>query len=166
MQAQQLIGGNFCLSKAGITGLSGAATTFTTANAVVYSIAGKAFSKTAVAGGATPTVDGVTGNPITLTAGKGTGVLWCLDAAGAVKAVQGSVETLDASGNFQFAAPSFPSLPDTLTAFAYSIHKAGRADSAAPLVGTFTFGSSNWNTTGMTHSAADLIALPNRPQSA
>jgi hypothetical protein len=165
MQSQQLIGGNFCLAKAGLTGLSGAATTFTTASAVLYSIIGKALSKSAVAGGATPTTDAVTGNAITLKAGQGTVVVWALDASGNVKAVQGSVETVDQAGNFQFAPPQFPSLPDTLTAFGYSIHKANPATHATPFAGgTWTFGTSLWNVTGTVHTANDLIAIPNRPQ--
>lgn len=166
MQAIQLVGGNFCLSKAGLTGLSGAATTFTTANPVTYAITGKAYTKAAVAGGATPAVDGVTGGQITLKPGFGTVVVWALDAAGNVKAVQGSTEALNQAGTFQFAAPQFPSLGDDLTPFAYSVHKAGAANSATPLVGTFTFGVSNWNTTGVTTTVTDVIALPNRPQAA
>lgn len=164
MQSQQLIGGNFVLGKAGITGLNGAATTFTLATAIIYALAGKAFSKATVAGGATPTADAVSGAPISIKPGQGTVVLWCLDAAGNVKAVQGSTETIDASGNFTIAPPQFPNLPDTLVAFAYSIHKGGAANSATPLVGVWTFGVSNWNTVGTTHLATDLIALPNRPQ--
>jgi len=125
MQSQNLFGINACLAKAGLTGLSGAATTFTTANALVYAIGGKAYAKAAVAGGASPVVDGVTGLPITLVANKGTVIVWALDAAGTVFAVQGSTEALLPSGNFMLAAPQFPSMPDTLTPFAYSITKAG-----------------------------------------
>lgn len=155
-----------CLAKAGLTGLSGAATTFTTAAAITFAIGGKLFSKAAVATGVTPTTDAATGTAITLTAGFGTVVVWALDAAGTVLCFQGSKEVLDPSGAFRFAPPSFPSLPDTVTAFAYSVHKAGAVGSAAPLVGTFTFGVSNWNTTGMTHTAQDVANLPARPQSA
>lgn len=158
MQAQNLIALSIVLAKAGLTGLSGAVTTFTTASAVVYALLGKAFSKAAVAGGATPTVDFVTNKAITLVAGFGTVVLWCLDAAGNIRAVQGSTEPLDASGVF-VNAPQFPALPDTLVPFAYSVHKAG-----ATTVGTWTFGVSNWNATGLSHVAQDIIALPNRPQ--
>lgn len=166
MQAQNFIGGNIVLAKAGITGLSGAAITFTTANAILYALTGKAFSKAAVAGGVTPIADAVTGLPITVAPGKGTNVLWCLDAAGNVKCVQGSTELLDQAGNFQFAVPQFAGVPDTLVPFAYSIHKAGGATSATPLAaGTvWTFGVSNWNTVGMTHSAQDILMVPNRPQ--
>lgn len=162
MQSQQLVGLNFCLGKAGLTGLSGAATTFTTANAFNFSINGKAFAKAAVAGGATPNVDFITGLPIILSAtalqGKGTVVVWCVDAGGVVRAVQGTTENIDASGNFLTAAPQFPAFADNLTVFAYSIHKA--AAGAAP----FTFGVSVWNLAGLSHTLADLITLPSRPQ--
>lgn len=168
MQAQQLIGGNFCLAKAGLTGLSGAATTFTTAAAVLYSIMGKAYNKATVAGGATPTTDAVTGLPIVIKPGQGTVVLWCLDAAGNVKVLQGSVETVDQAGNFQFAPPQMPSIPETLTVFGYSVHKGNPANAVTPLAAgtTWNFGVSNWNVAGTTHTATDLIALPNRPQTA
>lgn len=163
MQSQQLIGGNFVLGKAGLTGLSGAATTYSIGTAIVFALAGKALSKATAAGAATPTTDFVTGNPITVVAGKGTAVLWCLDAAGTVRAVQGSTELLDAANNFQFAAPQFPSVPDTLVPFAYSIHKGGNVPGAL-LAGTWTFGVSNWNTANTFHTVNDLIAIPNRPQ--
>ncbi len=89
MQSQQLVNGNFVLGKAGLTGLSGAATTFTTGKAFDFAIGGKAGSKAAVAGGATPTTDAITGRPITISPGKGTIVLWCFDAAGNIKLVAG-----------------------------------------------------------------------------
>jgi len=159
MQSQQLVGANFCAVKAGLTGLSGAATTFSTgATAVQYAVGGKAFTKATVTGGATPTTDAVTGTAITLTANQGRAVVWCLDSAGAVKAVAGPVVNLDSAGNF-LLAPEFPAIPDTLTPFAYTLHKAG-----STLSGTWTFGTSNWNTTGMTHTVVDVLVLPNRPQ--
>lgn len=158
MQAQNIVGGNYAVSKAGLTGLSGAATTFTTAAAVLYALGGKAYSKAAVAGGATPTVDGITGAAITVAAGYGTNVLWCLDSSGNVRAVQGSIEKLDAAGKFKFAPPQFAILPDTLTAFAYSVHVNLATGSL------FTFGVSNWNQTGMTHYVQDVLTVPVRPQ--
>jgi hypothetical protein len=161
MQAKNLFGINMCLAKAGLTGLSGAATTFTTAVAITYSVHGKAFSKAAVAGGVTPVVDFVTGLAISLLMNQGTVVVWCLDAAGNVAALGGSIEALDQLGNFKSGYPAFPSVPDHLTAFAYSHHKAG-----STAVGTWTFGVSNWNATGLTHTSQDVITLPSRPQAA
>lgn len=155
MQAQQFVGGNYAASKAGLTGLSGAATTMTTAAAILFAIGGKAFSKAAIAAGATPTVDAVTGAPITLAPGKGTNVLWCLDAAGNVRLVQGSVEDLDGA-KFKYAPPQFANLPDTLAPFAYSIHTNTGA--------AFTIGVSLWNQAGATHAVQDILTVPARPQ--
>lgn len=160
MQASKLFGMNLCLVKAGLTGLSGAVTTFATGVALIVSIMGKAVSKVAVAGGVTPTVDAITGKAITLVANQGTVVVWAVDKDGNIKVIQGSVEAMD-GGLFVTSYPLFPLVPDTLTPFAYSIHKADKT-----VVGTFTFGVSNWNTAGTSHAATDVIALPPRPQAA
>lgn len=159
MQSQIPVGGNYVTTKAGLTGISGAATTFTTANAQVAAIQGKAIAKAAVSGGTSPIVDGVTGLAITLVLNQGTVVLWCLDASGNVKAVKGSTEVMDAAGLFALNAPQFPTLPDTLVPFAYTLHKGG-----ATVSGTWTFGVSNWNATGMTHVVVDILTIPTRPQ--
>jgi hypothetical protein len=158
MIGKKLVGAFIALAKAGLTGISGAATTFTTGVVVPYAINGKAYSKAAVAGGTTPVTDFVTGAAITLLANFGTVVVWALDAAGNVRVIKGSTEPLDAAGNF-LTAPQFPNMPDTVTAFAYTVHKAGSTAS-----GTFTFGVSNWNTTGTSHAVQDVITLPDRPQ--
>ena len=124
MQSNQLVAGTMCFAKAGLTGLSGAATTFTTGVAVLYSLLGKAFNKAAVAGGATPTLDAITGKAITILPGFGTVILWCLDAAGTVKLVQGSVEVLDKDSNgFAAAPPQFPLLDDTAGRLRRSVYK-------------------------------------------
>lgn len=158
MQSQSFIGGLIVLSKAGLTGLSGAATTFTTGASIVYGIYGKLFTKTAVAGGATPTVDAVTGQAITLKAGYGTNLLWTVDAAGNIGVVQGSVEQLDNANLFKFAAPQFAGLPDNLVPFAYSVIKNAATGTL------FTVGTSTWNQAGITVTAQDIFAIPNRPQ--
>lgn len=158
MYAQKLNGANFVTTKAGLTGISGAATTYTTGVTVPFSLLGKAYSKAAVSGGASPTTDAVTGAAITLAINKGTVVLWCWDASGNPKVVQGTTENLDASGLFINSAPQFPDLPDTLAPFAYHVLKNGATGSL------FTFGTSNWNATGMTHAVQDILLLPTRPQ--
>jgi hypothetical protein len=160
MQAKQIFGANFATTKAGMTGISGAATTFTTANAVIFAIGGKAYSKAAVSGGTTPTTDGVTGAAFTaLVANQGCTFVWCLNAAGDINVVQGGVDELDVDGNFKTGRPQFPILPATLTPFAYQVTKAGSTTAAA-----WTFGSSNWNTTGLTHTVQDVLVMPDRPQ--
>ena len=150
---------NMAFTKAGLTGISGAATTYSTgSSAQIYCINGKAYSKAQVSGGTTPTTDAASSAAITLTANYGTVVVWTLNSAGTVAVYKGSTESLDSAGNF-LRAPSFPTLPDTVTAFAYTIHKGGSTTS-----GTWTFGSSNWNAAGLTHTVVDICALPDRPQ--
>ena len=88
--------------------------------------------------------------------------VWCYDgssttAATAIKVVQGSVESLDVSGTF-LKAPDFANIPDTLCPFAYSIVRNGSTGSA------WTFGTSNWNATGITLAHQDVMTLPGRPQ--
>lgn len=162
MYAKYILGGIFNTVKAGLTGISGAATTFSTgATALMFAIGGKAVTKAQVSGGATPTTDAVTAAAITLVANQGRAVVWCFDSAGAIKAVAGPVVALDSSAAFiDGQPPLFPAyIPDTLCPIAYTLHKAGSTTS-----GTWTFGSSNWNATGLTHTVVDVLVLPDRPQ--
>lgn len=160
MQTQDL-GGNIATTAGAFTGTSafGANTTHATTNTINYAIDGKFYTKTAITGGTTPTTDAATGAAITLTANYGTVVVWALDSSGNVKVYKGETVPLDAAGNF-LDAPEFPgTIPQTVTPFAYHIIKAGSTTS-----GTWTFGSSNWNATGLTHAARDVAFLPSRPQ--
>ncbi len=159
METENLNGVTMALAKAGLTGISGAATTFST-SACGYAIDGKAFGALANSGAATPTADAVTGGQITLAASQAVIVVWAFDSSGNVRVIGGPVVALDLQSNFVLA-PSFgPVALDTYCPFAYTLHKAD-----GTLSGKFTFGSSNWNTTGLTHIVQDLIALPPRPQS-
>ena len=136
----------------------GANTTYATTATINFAIKGSfATAKTAVTGGTTPTTDGNTAAAITLTAGNGTVVVWGMNSSGTVSVYQGSTTALDASGKFVLA-PQFPPIPDTICPFAYHVIKA---DSTAS---TWTFGSSNWNATGLSHSAVNVMTLPARPQ--
>lgn len=157
---QQFKGMTGALGLWGLTGISGAATTYSTsATTMPFSILSKAFSKATVAGGASPTTGAVSAVAITLTANFGRVVVWGLNAAGTVQVIEGARQALDTSGNF-IIAPQFPALPDTFCPAAYHIMQAG-----ATAVGTFTFGSSNWNATGMTHTVVNCaLGLPTRPQ--
>lgn len=160
MDAKRIFGLTLMMVKAGLTGISGAATTHSTGSTTLqYSIGGKAYSKAQISGGTTPVVDAVDGSAITLTANKGRAVVWCLDSSGNVKLVAGPVQDLDSAGNFM-VTPQFGPVPlNTLCPFAYTIHKGG-----STLSGTFTIGSSNWNTTGHTVAVVDIMNLPDRPQ--
>lgn len=146
--------------KAGLTGISGAATTYTTsATTLQYCVQGKAATKAQVSGGTTPVTDAVTAAAfVGLTASKGCVFVWGLNLAGTQVVAQGSIGPLDASGAF-IDAPNFPMLPDTFCPIAYQVVKAG-----STTVGTWTFSSSNWNATGLTHTVVDVFTLPERPQ--
>ena len=147
--------GNFTL-----TGITGAATTHSSA-AMAYSIRGICYSHATDSGVATPTVDFVTNAAITLTANKARVVVFGLDSGDAPRIVAGPIVDLDSAGNF-LQTPQFPDIPDTLCPCAYVVMKGG-----STLSGTFTVGSSNWNTAGMTFSVKNVAPyLPDRPQTA
>lgn len=164
MDSLQQIPLTLCTSKAALSA-SGAATTWSTTGATLYAIKGKAYTTSAASGAASPTTDAATGTTFAskpLAANTGTVFVWCYDgssttAATAIKVVQGTVEALDVSGNF-LKAPDFSNIPDTLAPFAYSIVRAGSTAS------NWTFGTSNWNATGITVAHQDVMTLPGRPQ--
>ena len=147
-----------CLSK--VTLAAGTTTTISTTGTTTYAIKGKAYTKSAITNGATPTTDGATGSAFTgITANQGTVVVVGLDSSGNIKAMQGSVESLDSSGSF-IKAPQFPVIPDTVCPIGYIVLKGG-----STLSGTWTFGSSNLSgVTGMTYTFVDVVTLPERPQ--
>jgi hypothetical protein len=154
-QANELFGTNITVGKAGLTGITGAATTYST-SAVVYSIRGKAYSKAAVSAGSTPDIDYETKAPIVIASGFGTVVVWAFDPAGTVRAYKGSTVELGTDGNF-IVPPQFPELDNDATAFAYTVHKKTGT-------GPWTFGVSNWNAAGAAHFIQDVVVLPDRPQ--
>lgn len=148
-----------CLSK--VTLAAGTTTTISTTGTTTFAIKSKAYTKAAITNGATPTTDALTGSAFTgITANQGTVVVIGLDKDGNIKAAQGSVESLDVSGNFVLA-PSFPNIPDTMCPIGYIVLKGG-----STLSGTWTFGSSNLSSvTGMTYTFVDvLLGMPERPQ--
>lgn len=157
MQGMDLRGTNFCTTS-GLLTATGAVTTYDTTVAINYVLNGKIAQKATVATGATPTTDFVTGAAITLTANFARCVLWGLIAGGTVKALAGPIVAWD--GNAFQINPPFPPVPDTFVPFAYQIIKAG-----STTVGTWTFGTSNWNATGVTNVIVNVAVLPDRPQS-
>lgn len=154
-------GATFHSVKAGLTGISGAATTYSTGTALYCAIRGKAYTLATVSGGATPTTGAVSAAAITLTASQARHVVWALNTSSAVVVIEGPVVSLDANNAYvDGQPPAFPDVDLSLYApFAYTLHKA-----SSSLSGTFTFGSSNWNTAGMTHTVVDVLAMPDRPQ--
>ena len=150
-----LQGGNVTLVKAGLTGLSGAATTFST-NALTFAIGAKVPAAKTFTTAATPTTDASTGVAFKpLVANQVCVFLFGVDAGGNAKVAQGqAVPWTDTSANS--TAVPFPSLPDTVAPFGYAVIKAGSTTS-----GNWTFGSSNWNATGIVvDTPVDIIAPP------
>ncbi len=156
MQGLDFRGMNFATTS-GLLTATGAETVYDTTVTIAYCVNGKALTKTAVTDGTTPTTDGVTGvAPATLTANTARVAVWCLNASGTVSVVHGPNVAWD--GTNADPMPQFPSIPDTLTPFAYQVLKAGST------AGTITFGTSNWNATGFTNAIVNVMVLPDRPQ--
>ena len=139
------VDGTQTFSLAGLTGLSGAVTTFSTAALTLqYSIKGKSYAKAQVSGGTTPVVDFVTGVAFKAQAiSTACTYVWGFDAAGTIRLIQGViVPWTDTSANS--TAVPLPQFPDTFCPFAYSVIKNGTTGSA------FTIGTSQWSQTGIT----------------
>lgn len=158
MDALQQVPMTLCTTKAGLA--VGTTTTLTTANASLYSIIGKAYSKAAASNAATPTTDGTTAAafvPVAVNFGCAFAIGY--NAAGTLTVCQGIQLPLDSSGNF-ISAPQFPAVPDTVCPVGYMITKVGSTGSA------WTFGTSNLAgpPAGVTHTLVDVMTLPGRPQ--
>lgn len=158
MEYMNLNGTTFATGKAGLA--AGTTTTSTVANQTDFCIDGKAFRKATASNAATPTLDAVTGLAFpSITANQGTVVVYGLDASGAIKCSQGTIEPLDVQGAFT-KQPNFPTTIGTVCPIGYLVLKGG-----AGLVGTFTFGTNNLSgVTGMTYTFTDVMVLPSRPQ--
>ena len=158
MEYMNLNGTTFATGKAGLA--AGTTTTSTIANQTDYCIDGKAFRKATASNAATPTADAVTGAAFpAISANQGTVVVYGLDASGAIKCAQGTIEPLDVQGNFT-KQPNFPTTISTVCPIGYLVLKGG-----ATLVGTFTFGTNNLSgVSGMTYTFTDVMVLPSRPQ--
>jgi len=147
------------LGNATLTAQTAGATTFSTL-AFAYAIKGVAYTNAAVTTTAlTSTNDLITGVPTTFTAPasgyyQSAVLMWCVNAAGDERVVLGPKKTY-AVGDTD-ARLEFPNVPDGYVPFAYNTLRAGSTVS-----GTWTLGSSNWNATGMTASAAvNLCTIP------
>lgn len=162
MQADFLSGGTFATTVAGLTA-TGGVNTFSTANVLHYSIDGDAFTKAAVTNAATPTVDVVSGKAITLTAGNAIAVAWGINDAGnffviGSKPVVWDGGTVAPSFGFGNQVPETPQFERPYAMFAITMLKASSA-----LVGTWTFGTSLWNATGLTVAHHNVLLPPPRP---
>src|SRR5215217_2503163 len=89
----------------------GTTTTMTIANDVQYCIKGKGYKKTAASNAATPTTDAATAAAFTaIGLNKAGAFAICLDSAGAIKVVQGSIVDYTDAGDFALA-PQLPLVP-------------------------------------------------------
>jgi len=158
MEATALRGLTMAFNSSVLTA-TGAETLHDSTVAMNFCIDGKVYQKSGTnANQVTPTTDHSTGADFkTLSASKGCVMVWCYNASGTVKVVQGEVTDLAADGSF-VVAPEFPLIPNDVCPFAYQILKAGST------AGTITFGTSNWNATGFTNAIVNIAALPSRPQ--
>ena len=152
----QNAGMTLCTAKAGLA--EGTTTTFTRAADVEGFIRGKWATPLASASNqASPTTDWA-GNAFTaLTANQGCIFVYCIVAAGTIAIVQGEVADVDDDGAFVIS-PQFPAIDDTLLPFGYAVVKLDNTASA------WTIGTTNWTSTGVVATHADIACLPDRPQ--
>jgi hypothetical protein len=172
-------------TKAGLA--AGTTTTITQslaggATANIIAIGGKQYSVAALSNTASPTTDYTTGNTFAvIPPGYGAAFVIGFDSSGNLKVIgpntpvspannpnSANIVPLDASNNF-INAPEFTAMgpgpsgsPPTFNNFCpigYVVVK-----NAASNGSNWTFGSSNWNATGLTSTFVDCATLPGRPQ--
>ncbi len=113
-----------------------------------------------------PTTDVVTGASFkALLADQACTFVFTLDGSGSHGVAQGPLpisptttgtqRNVDDNGNYS-APPQFPSIPDTLTPFAYAVIRAQSTVAAAGWV----FGTGLWNATGIVIAGVDDITAP------
>lgn len=160
MLTQELRGNTFATSS-GVLTATGAETVHDTTVTITFCINGKAYTKTAITDGATPTTDHNTGAAFTaipIGGGYGYALVWALNASGTMKLMQGALSAWD--GTSFDPPPAFPTIPDDVCPIAYQLIKGGSTVAAAWLPGT-----GNWNATGITSDVPDnVLVLPSRPQ--
>lgn len=158
MNRYDIGGQTFCTAKAALA--VGTTTTLTIGTTTPYCIRGKAYSKAAVSNTASPTTDAATGSAFSaVPVGYGCAFLLGVNAAGTVKAVQGTIVPLDVSGNF-INASNFGGMPEDFCPMGYVTVKVGSTGAA------WTFGVSNFSgpPTGVTFAFQDCMSIPDRPQ--
>ena len=147
--------------------VAGTTSSYTTTAITSASINGKFATALAVqTNAASPTLDVTTGVAfLPLTPNKATVLVWGINAAGAIRVAQGSIEDTATGvttvvGAF-VNAPDYPDLPDDFVPMGYQLVRT------APAAATFTPGSSSWAASGVTCSVIQNVAtLPTRPQTA
>lgn len=145
----------------------GTTTTLSQTNAATYAIKGKLYAQaSAWSNTATPTKDWATGNAFNvIAANQGSVFAVGLDSTKTMRVIQGTIEALDTSGNF-IRAPMFGGLgpvgqgstDNDFCPVGYIVVKNGSTGS------NWTFGTNNYNATGITFTCVDVATLPDRPQ--
>ncbi len=140
----------------------GAETDYDTTTTIEYAINGDGYRVTAITNGnPTALTDANTGNAyVALAINQGCCFVWGFNAAGTVVVAQSEIKALDAvTAEFlKGLQPQFPVIPDTMCPFAYQVVKNDSTGSA------YTWGTGNWNQTGITDLIVDIHALPDRPK--
>jgi len=155
-------GATINLSNAGL--IAGTTSTYTTGATTAHVINGL-FGTTLAAqtNTATPTTDVNTGAAfIGQTDDTACCYVFGVNAAGAIKVAQGEIVATQigvttTAGDF-IVAPPFADLPDDFCPIGYCIIRT------APSAATWTFGSSNWDASGITDTFKNVCTLPRRPQ--
>lgn len=161
MQQPDLANLNFSLTKAGLTGISGAVTTYSTgASGVLQCFGGKLILKAQDSGVAMPTLDAVTAKAFNaVSPNQGCTLIFGYTTAGAIQVAQSNIVSLDPNGNFIGWAPQEATLPDSICPFSYVVVKNGATGTL-----NFTPGTTVWNQTGMSYSVQDIAYVTGRPQ--
>lgn len=148
------------MGKAGVV-VDAGATTYDIVTAFDFCVDGKAFTKATVSNGATPTLDGTTGAAFTAVLPDEACILvMALDAAGVVSVHQGPKVTVDGTSDELDFAAQLPMVDlSVYCPFAYIKYQTAGTSAA----GGLRPGTDNWNATGLTSTAVDLIAYPARP---
>lgn len=159
MEAYGLRGVTMALGNAGLN-LDTGATTYDLANGIDFAINGKAYTKSSVSNGTTPTTDGDSAALTDLSEDEGAVYVLTLDSSGTVDVWQSEIGELDSAGNFKDGElPGFPYVDLTLYCpIAYIVVQCEAS-------GGFVFGTTNWDATDITSTGVDVITLPQRPQS-
>ncbi len=124
--------------------------------------------QTALTNATLPTTDYNTGlafkNLVGVASGGGQGTVVVYgyleggaDGIASVKCMMGSVEALDAAGNF-LRPPQFPAIPDNVCPFAYQVLKHYGQGT------TKVFATNDWADSGFTNAIVHVAQLPIAPQ--
>ena len=148
----------------GLLTTAGAETVYDTTVIISFEIDGKIYNKAAVTDGATPPLDGNTGEAhVAVKPDKICVFVWGMNASGTVSLYQGDINDVDGDTDIAEQNPAWPSIPADIAPFAYTIYQTTGASAAAGLTpGT---GNDNCNATGLTATTVDISTIPGRPQS-